>query len=204
MRILEAWFDGGYNWDAKTGACGYVITMDEQVKASRSLFLGHNDNIIGTQLSLTMNTCEYMGLITLLMRMVNNSSFTKEDVLHIQGDSQLVINQVSGRYKCKKEHLAPFIDITRHLLAKLPCEYTITWGSRNDNLAHEYTQYAFTQPTQCRISLKMSESLNKFINGVVSKPIPKPEFVKLDIELQRIKRHLPKEDILSHINMLLG
>jgi len=73
----------------------------------------------------TSNVMEYMALIKALE--VCNE---KDEIFT---DSQLVVNQISGKYKIKKEHLFPFVMKARKLLKEKSC--SLAWISRKENFA---------------------------------------------------------------------
>lgn len=73
----------------------------------------------------TSNVMEYMVLIKAL-----NDCNKKDEIFT---DSQLVVNQISGKYKIKKEHLFPLVMKARKLLKEKSC--SLAWISRKENLA---------------------------------------------------------------------
>lgn len=85
-------FDGGSRGNPGLSGCGAVIYHDNNEIWSGYLYLGEKQ---------TNNYAEYMGLIfglekALKMNITNIS---------VQGDSLLVINQLTNKYKCKSENL---------------------------------------------------------------------------------------------------
>lgn len=65
--------------------------------------------------SATNNQAEYTGLIIGLQYAVENHI---QDIL-IQGDSQLVINQMTGKYKCNADKLIPLYKTAKTLETKI-------------------------------------------------------------------------------------
>lgn len=53
--------------------------------------------------------------------------------LLIHGDSQLVIEQLTGGMKCKKPHLRVYLDACRELLQSLPYQWEAAWLPRERN-----------------------------------------------------------------------
>lgn len=62
----------------------------------------------------TNNEAEYLSLIRLLEESLKNG-ITK---LHIKGDSLLVVNQINGKWKCKKQNLIELREQAKILLEK--------------------------------------------------------------------------------------
>lgn len=87
-------FDGGSRGNPGIAGSGYVIYHNgEEIKAN-CLFAGH---------SRTNNYAEYVGLI-IGLRQAIKLGITR---LLVQGDSQIVIYQMTGKYKCNSENLLP-------------------------------------------------------------------------------------------------
>lgn len=74
-----------------SGAGAVIYCLDDEIW-SGSLFVGKNS---------TNNQAEYNGLIFGLQQALDMNIKT----LLVRGDSQLVINQMTGRYKCNSENI---------------------------------------------------------------------------------------------------
>ena len=102
-------FDGGSRGNPGIAGCGYVITInpntlrEERVTGSLS---------IGT--SFTNNYAEYMGLI----EGARCSRRNGVEHIHIEGDSLLVIQQLSGKWKVRSESLLPLYQEAKSLLSQ--------------------------------------------------------------------------------------
>ncbi len=81
----------------------------------------------------TNNEAEYRGLL-LGLDYVSSlvRRLTASDV-RIEGDSELVINQAGGSYKCHSETLRPLLAAVRSHVAALGVPATFAWCSREDN-----------------------------------------------------------------------
>lgn len=79
---------------------------------------------------VTNNIAEWWGVYEGVLAV---SKMEKPPGLHIEGDSQLVIFALTGRWGCRKEHLAAFRDRTRDLLAAIGCPWAATWIPREQN-----------------------------------------------------------------------
>lgn len=76
----------------------------------------------------TNNVAEWAGLRAGL-RYLRDQNLRKR--LIIRGDSQLVINQLNGMWKCKKAHLKVYLDDCQDIL--LEWEWKAEWISRSEN-----------------------------------------------------------------------
>lgn len=79
-------------------------------------------------LKQTNNVAEYLGLIAGLKKAIRLGISDIE----IVGDSQLVIYQLEGRYKCKSKHLKPLHSEATRLLELMP-NYSLRWVRRHEN-----------------------------------------------------------------------
>ena len=87
-------FDGGSRGNPGTSGCGAVIYHNNKEIWADCLYLGSKQ---------TNNYAEYSGLILGLEQAL------KMDITNIlvEGDSLLVINQLTNKYKCKSDNLIP-------------------------------------------------------------------------------------------------
>lgn len=121
--ILRAWFDGCCvpNPGGQAGA-GAIVKRHEQVILSKSVHLGH-----GAQLS--QEAAEYAGLLIVLRFL----QAERVQWATVYGDSQLVIQQLTGNRKPRSAAYLPYYTEARGLLAKLP-QVRLAWISRGQNL----------------------------------------------------------------------
>jgi len=112
------YFDGACKGNPGPGSSGFIIMKDDKVQVEESIDLDHTTN----------NVAEYNAIIMLLRRVVD---LNIKDVT-IYGDSKLVINQVLGEWKVKKDHLKPMCQTAQNLLKKIP-NYKIKWIPRDKN-----------------------------------------------------------------------
>lgn len=85
-------FDGGSRGNPGISGCGAVIYHDNNEIWSGYLYLGEKQ---------TNNYAEYMGLIFGLEQALKMNI----KKISVEGDSLLVINQLTSKYKCKSENL---------------------------------------------------------------------------------------------------
>jgi ribonuclease HI len=91
-------FDGGSNPNPGKCAGAYVIYRDGDTIAEGGEFIAHGTNNIG----------EYTGLISGLQRCID-MGLCNHDV-QVEGDSLLVISQVTKKWKVKQDHLMVLCD----------------------------------------------------------------------------------------------
>ena len=112
------YFDGGSRGNPGRAAGAAVIVMPNQESYTVSEYLPFATN----------NEAEYTGLIIGLKKALELG--IKE--LEIQGDSNLVVNQVNGAWKVKSDRLRGFCTQARSLLDSFT-SVTLTWIPRGKN-----------------------------------------------------------------------
>jgi ribonuclease HI len=123
--LIKCNFDGACNDNGNKGAdigLGYAIydTNYNAYLKEVSLYGGKGTN----------NTAEYKALIECMKDLIK-LGLSKEEV-NVYGDSDLIIKQVTGQWKCKKEHLIPLRDEAVSLMHKFS-NLNIKWVPRNEN-----------------------------------------------------------------------
>jgi ribonuclease HI len=98
-------FDGCSKGNPGLCGAGAVIYYKNDEIWAESFFVGEN---------ATNNRAEYAGLILGLQQAVE----LQISSLHVQGDSQLVINQMKGLYQCNSENLIPLYERAKELESK--------------------------------------------------------------------------------------
>ena len=122
-------FDGGSKGNPGKGYGSYQISRarDDKTRIRRLEFPGKTTN----------NEAEYLTLIEALTELIggikkagnNASAFS----VHVQGDSQLVINQVAGRWKVNEPRLKPLRDKTQMLLGQFG-SHQVVWQPREKSV----------------------------------------------------------------------
>lgn len=92
-RRAVAWIDGGSRGNPGEAGCGIVIELVGGAREAHTLFLGRTTN----------NVAEYAALLACLER-GHQLSVSHIDVYC---DSQLVVEQINGRYRIRARHLQP-------------------------------------------------------------------------------------------------
>jgi len=119
MQEVLLTFDGGIREGITAAAYIAVLPNDEQ----DILFSGARRVGPGTS-----NTAEYQALIDGLRACLEHNV----KIVHVVGDSQLIIKQITGVFKTQKPTLIKHKDIVSKLLKKFD-EYTIKWVPREQN-----------------------------------------------------------------------
>lgn len=92
---LKIYFDGSSRKNPGPASCACVLEFDTE-KIIDSKYLGTETN----------NTAEYSGLLLGLETLLKNPfSISEISSIEIFGDSNLVIQQINDRWKCKESHL---------------------------------------------------------------------------------------------------
>ena len=119
MEEVIITFDGGIREGLTAAAYIAVLPNDgESVLFSGARIVGKG----------TSNTAEYQALIDGLRACLEHDV----KVVHIVGDSQLIIKQITGVFKTQKPTLIKHRNIVSKLLEKFD-EYTIKWVPREQN-----------------------------------------------------------------------
>ena len=115
-------FDGAVRPNPGRGGCGWYLFDDRQRT------LSHEGRRIN-KYPCTNNEAEYLGLIEGL-KMAKQHRIKR---LKVQGDSELVINQVKGEYHVNAQHLVPYYDAVKAMIARDFQVVVFEWISRNEN-----------------------------------------------------------------------
>ena len=120
-------FDGCSKGNPGLSGAGAVIYKDNEEIWSQSFFVGKRE---------TNNRAEYAGLILGLQEAVNRGI----KHLLVQGDSQLVINQMTGAYQCNSLNLVECYELAKDLettFDKIEFEHVLRkFNKRADQLSN--------------------------------------------------------------------
>ncbi len=131
--VLQVFADGsitGGAWGKKSGPVttphawsGYVI------KDADGGYVHHHSVDWGEDEAFSGNTAEYGAVFSALKWVLRHRP---QEAVTILSDSQLIINQMSGRFACHNPQLLKLRDACRALAAKLP-RVTYRWIPRESN-----------------------------------------------------------------------
>jgi ribonuclease HI len=82
--------------------------------------------------SATNNVAEYTGIIKALEWLLEKNNYKNNQKIIIRGDSQLVINQINGKYKVRAVKIIPLYQKVKSLLSKFK-DIKIEWIPRDKN-----------------------------------------------------------------------
>jgi len=104
--------------------------MDETINIENdfSLFVPANCSIFNDKGRETNNIAEYAAMYYCLARLF--TIIKPQSSTEIFSDSQLIVNQLLGEYKCRQDHLIPWHKVTSSLLSKM--NITLTWTERTN------------------------------------------------------------------------
>ena len=117
--MISLYFDGSC-FPTGTEAHGAYILKDGDNVLHQHNFLEAKEG--------TNNIAEWAGLVAGLRHLRQHYP---DRGVHIFGDSQLVIYQLTGKYACKKEHLLPYLQEARQLLDGV--DWKAEWVRRDKN-----------------------------------------------------------------------
>jgi len=125
--MIELYTDGGAQPNPGIGAYAYVIVEDGKVVASDSGIVGDN---------VTNNVCEYTAMLRGLdkiQELYKNRDFVDGEVSLIS-DSQLMINQITGKYRVNNELLKCYRRELVELAADIfgDVQVDVRWKGRED------------------------------------------------------------------------
>ena len=121
-------FDGAAVPNPGQCAIGWVLYKNEKVIQSQSKRIGFGTN----------NFAEYSALIDGLQYLIDNNI----DGVQIEGDSQLVIMQLLGVWKCKNPNIADLCAIARALYQKISCKRIKHIPREENKMADFYSKIA--------------------------------------------------------------
>lgn len=127
---LLLYFDGACESTNPGGRCTYGWSIIDPMTRKEIAFNSGIAKEPDTPLS-TNNYAEWTALLYGLLFLVEEGWQGKLD---IYGDSMLVIKQVTGRWRCHKEHLRQCRDLAWYLLDKLGSNFHAQWIPRRENV----------------------------------------------------------------------
>ncbi len=108
-NTLFVYSDGGARGNPGPAACGIVFVKDGKKIYKDSKFLGETTN----------NVAEYKGVIFALETLLKNSLLLKANKINFFLDSELIVNQLVGKYKIKNPTLATLSFLVKELERKI-------------------------------------------------------------------------------------
>ncbi len=133
---FEIFADGSSDLEKGTSGHGWIIYKDGDF---------YNQDFGSSTEGLTNNQEEYNAVIAALEELVcfSGGIFGDEnDEVLIKTDSELVVKQLTGVYKCRKPHLKPLKDRALELIKECPMKISIQhihreYNTEADSLARD-------------------------------------------------------------------
>jgi ribonuclease HI len=118
-RTLEliAYIDGGSRGNPGSSGVGVVIEGSESGRITIGKWIGRQDN----------NVAEYVALLEALQCALS----LKAQRLHVYSDSQVVVRQMTGQYRCRSTRLYSLNWVCRKLSRSI--DFTISYIPRENN-----------------------------------------------------------------------
>jgi ribonuclease HI len=123
MLSLSIYTDGGARGNPGPAACAFVVKEGDRKIYEDARYIGNSTN----------NIAEYEGLIMALKWLMNEYSVEKPTHIDFYLDSELVVNQVIGKYRIKSVNLKPLIKKVRELEKKIDVEINYFAVRRDKN-----------------------------------------------------------------------
>ena len=101
--MIQIFADGCSLGNPGPAGIGVVIYRNKSLIAEKSAFIGQTTN----------NVAEYAALVYALQEV---AGFAKNEEVFVCLDSQLIVNQLSGKYKIKNKNIYPFSVLAKHLI----------------------------------------------------------------------------------------
>lgn len=140
LRAATIVFDGGSRGNPGEGYGSFTFVLKRKAGEERTRSDAGKTGVIRLSLgaNMTNNEAEYDTLIYALRLFLAHLEERKEDpkgiALEIQGDSRLVIKQVSGEWKAHEKRLAKRRDTVRELLSRFG-QYRLVYQPRARSVA---------------------------------------------------------------------
>lgn len=121
---MEIYSDGGARGNPGPAACAFVVFSDGgKVIQKDSKYLGKTTN----------NFAEYQGVIQALGWLIKSPELVGESPITFYMDSELVVNQIEGRFRVKDDNLKKLMLVVKNLLAKISANISFVAIPRSKN-----------------------------------------------------------------------
>ena len=117
---MLAYIDGSCVGNPGEAACGIVLkNEDGTILEQNGFYLGHGTN----------NVAEYEGLLHCL----ESARRYNAEILTVHSDSQLLVNQVNGRFRVKQQHLMELHKRVMESIGRGKLRFKIQYIPREEN-----------------------------------------------------------------------
>lgn len=123
MKEFSIYCDGGSRGNPGPSAGGFVVFSNGEVIYEHYMYLGTGTN----------NFAEYSSVIGALKWLIEKSKTKEIKKVEIHLDSQLVVNQLMGKYKIKSKNLIPLAGFCKKLQGLFPGKISYVFVPRSEN-----------------------------------------------------------------------
>jgi len=116
MSVIKAYTDGACRGNPGPGGAGVVIYYPENT-SEISEFVGRKT---------TNNVAEYTAVV-LALEHIKNRGVTENEKIVIYTDSDLIVKQITGVWKCNKEHIRKLKEKAQNILRELNVAWSFIW-----------------------------------------------------------------------------
>ncbi|MCS7091865.1 MAG: ribonuclease HI family protein [Patescibacteria group bacterium] len=122
VKIIQVFSDGGSRGNPGMAACAFVVFVNNVIFHQESKYLGFTTN----------NDAEYQGLI-MALNFLNTLDLSDYQQINIHLDSELIVNQLNGKYKVKNQKLKILYEKAINLINNLGVKVQIIHIPRSKN-----------------------------------------------------------------------
>lgn len=121
MKTIKIFTDGGSRGNPGPSACAFTVYQNDKIIYQYAKKIGVTTN----------NVAEYFGVIEALKYLQNNFDLINQSTLiNFFSDSQLIVNQLNGKFKIKNSNLQKLILETKKRENNLPIKICYNAVSR--------------------------------------------------------------------------
>ena len=156
--MYTIYFDGScktFKGIGKIATYGWVLYSPTNLLIKQ----GFGECIFPNYEDITNNSAEFFALVKALEYLFNEH--IKVDVLLCKGDSKLVVEQVHGRWKCKKTHLYKLKNRVKTLLSQVCETWYLEWIPRRENKVADELSKKFYKINNKRLKSKKKRNFKK-------------------------------------------
>jgi ribonuclease HI len=131
---IQVYFDGlcqPYN-PGGIACYAFIILAKKEHEREQQQYSGYGLAVEPFGDNATNNVAEYTGIIKALEWLLEKNNYNNNQKIIIRGDSQLVINQIKGKYKVRAVKIIPLYQKVKSLLSKFK-DIKIEWIPRDNN-----------------------------------------------------------------------
>ncbi|MEJ2347656.1 MAG: ribonuclease HI family protein [Patescibacteria group bacterium] len=125
---ISIYCDGGARGNPGPAASAFIVVKKGRVVHKGSKYLGETTN----------NVAEYQSALMALDWLDKRGNGDLEEGIVVNLDSELVTNQMSGKYKVKNQRLKGLFLKAKSIESRLPFKVFYKWSPRSNNRLADY------------------------------------------------------------------